>query len=230
MLITCICVSHNKPLQLPEAVSSVRCQDIHNHHWELVIIDSGVLYDQGHFDDPIYKDRRISVHKSNETEELRHTKAMAPWCFNEAYQRNLVNGKLVCYLCDDDVYYHNAFFTFCDKMWSNKDWMAMYASIDTAINLPLGEITMTGRRNAYEVGGKDAYRMDCRVDYLQFCHRKEILESFPNDEYWSESLETVKHADGVFMDKVGQYCFIHPVPIVIGQNRRCANSANMPLR
>jgi hypothetical protein len=160
---------------------------------------------------------------------MRGFKAMAPWCYNEAFRRNLVTGTIVSYLCDDDILYPDAFETFVNWAANNPKMMAMYASIDLAIYIPGKDPIIYGQRKALEIGGRGAYPMDCRVDYLQLCHRREVLKHFDNDEYWPESTETANHADGVFMDKLGQICHIYPIPVKVGQNRRTQRSTYYPV-
>jgi glycosyltransferase involved in cell wall biosynthesis len=217
-------ISHDKPDQVCNAIDSVLSQMTDD--WELIVIDSGILLDKGHFE--CYNDKRITFHFSGETKKIRDTKAIAPWCFNECFRRKLVHGDLIVYLCDDDIFYPNAFSLFQRWAKNNPNVLAFYASEDVAVNFPLGNITIVGERKALEIGGRGAYRMSCRVDYLQLCHRVEILKHF-EDEYWPESKETEKFADGIFMEKIGQISYIYPIPVKIGQNRRCENSTNAPL-
>src|SRR5262249_37593083 len=68
--------------------------------------------------------------------------------------------------------------------------------------------------------------LDCRVDYLQLCHKAELFHRFPDDEYWPESRDVIKHADGIFLEKIGSYGPIHPVPMKVGQNRKVPSSLN----
>lgn len=220
-MITCVLVSNNKPQFCKEAIYSVTSQT--HQDWELVVIDSGILFDNGYFDQ--FKDERIKIIRSNETEDQRRYICIASWCFNECYRRNLVRGSLVTYLCDDDIYYSNAFSTF-HTYSQNIECDAWYGSIDLAIHL--GETpVLCGSRLAFEIGGKNAYKMDCRVDGLQFCHRKSVLDNL--DEYWPEDIKHKKNADGIFMDRIGKFCYIYPIPIKIGQNRRTKESINYKL-
>lgn len=223
MKLSCLLVSHNKPDYVNQAIQSVLEQE--SEDWELLIMDSGVLGKE-YFSK--YKDDRIKLYMSGETEELRKSKAMAPWCFNEFFRRKLPQGELVSYLCDDDIFYPKAFSVF--QRWANNNpkMLAMYASIDVAIYQPGKEPMIFGQRKALEIGGNGAYPMDCRADYLQLCHRREVLKYFDNDEYWPESKNTEKHADGVFMDKIGKVCHIYPIPVKIGQNRRTPVSTYYP--
>ena len=48
MLVSCICVCHNKPAFAHEAIRSIVNQSYPS--WEAVIVDSGVLYDAGYYD------------------------------------------------------------------------------------------------------------------------------------------------------------------------------------
>jgi glycosyltransferase involved in cell wall biosynthesis len=222
-------VCHNKPDITHEAIQSVVQQSYHN--WELVIIDSGVLYDQGYYDKfPWINDGRVKLIRSTETEETRQTKAMAPWCFNEAFRNGWATGDLIMYISDDDVLYPQAFDTFVSYVKFNPNALAMYASEDVGVIYPNGWRAIIGERRADHVGGScvQGKRMDCVVDMLQFCHKKELLNFFPNDEYWPEGKEHESHADGVFMEKCGSYVPIYPVDIKVSQNRRTPNSLYNP--
>jgi glycosyltransferase involved in cell wall biosynthesis len=230
MLVTCICVCHDKPDLAHEAIGSILSQTY--PHWQALVIDSGVLYDAGYYEQfPWRTDRRIRLFRSNETPELRRTKAMAPWCFNEAFRRGWVKGELVVYLCDDDILYPNAFETFVSNCRRNPDAQAMYASQDLGMIYPNGWRALVGERRASGIGGRicRGRPMDSEVDYLQFCHRTEVLRQFPNDEYWPEEKATEEHADGIFMERIGSYVPIHPIDVKVSQNRRTPRSANVGL-
>src|SRR5690242_14451985 len=104
MLVSIICVCHNKPDLIPEAIQSILNQSY--PHWEAWVVDSGVLYDAGYYERFAWRqDARIKLIRSEETEEIRRTKAMAPWCFNQCFRKGLVSGDLVMYLSDDDLLY-----------------------------------------------------------------------------------------------------------------------------
>lgn len=221
MKISCLLVSHNKPTLVIAAIASVQSQSTPD--WELIIMDSGNLYDQGYFDD--YKDQRIKVYRSEETEEIRKTKAISPWCLNRMFK--YTTGDLISYLCDDDILYPSAFATFDLYATRNPDVLAMYGSIDLAV-YDGGRGVIYGVRKALEISGRGGYPLDCRVDYLQFCHRREVLDKL-GPEPWPEDIETANHSDGVFMERVGQLCQVYPIPVKIGQNRRTRYSNYYPI-
>jgi glycosyltransferase involved in cell wall biosynthesis len=230
MLVTCICVCHNKPDLTPEAIGSIVGQSYPN--WEALVVDSGVLYDQGYYQQfPWRTDARVRLLRSGETAETRRTKAMAPWCFNECFRRGLVRGELVVYLCDDDVFYPHAFETFVGFARRHPEAHALYASEDVGVIYPNGWHAIVGERRASERGGRscDGRPMDCHVDYLQFCHKTDVLKLFREDEYWPEAKATEEHADGLFMERVGAHVTIHPIDVKVGQNRRTPRSTYTPL-
>jgi hypothetical protein len=230
-LVTCICVCHDKPDLAHEAIQSIVSQSYPN--WEALVVDSGVLFDAGYFDAFAWRnDPRVKLLRSEETEEIRATKAMAPWCFNECFRKGLVSGDLVMYLCDDDILYPNAFDTFVAFSRRNPHAKAMYASQDLGVIYPTGWRAIVGQRRATQLGGKscNGRPMDCQVDYLQFCHKTEVLKWFPDQEYWPESKETQSHADGIFMERVGKHVVIHPIDVTVSQNRRTPQSTFDPVR
>jgi glycosyltransferase involved in cell wall biosynthesis len=230
MLVSCICVCHDKPDTTHEAIQSIINQTY--PHWEALVVDSGVLYDAGYYDRFAYRfDSRVKLIRSDETDEIRRTKAMAPWCYNECFRKGLVSGDLVMYLCDDDVLYPHAFATFVSYCNQNPLAKAMYASQDVAVIYPNGWRALVGERRANTPGGKfcNGRRMDCHVDYLQFCHKAEVLPLLAGDEYWPESKDSESHADGIFMERVGEHVTIFPIDVKISQNRRTPQSANIPV-
>ncbi len=231
MLVSCICVCHNKPDLTHEAIQSILNQSY--PHWQALVVDSGVLYDAGYYDHfPWRCDRRVKLIRSDETDEMRRTKAMAPWCYNECFRKGLVSGDLVMYLCDDDILYPNAFATFVSYCRQNPDALAMYAGQDIAVIYPNGWRAIVGERRATLPGGRscNGRRMDGHVDYLQFCHKASILELFPDQEYWPEGKDSETHADGIFMERVGERVPIHPIDVKVSQNRRTMHSLNAPLK
>jgi hypothetical protein len=230
MRVTCICVCHNKPDITQEAIQSILNQSY--SHWEAIVVDSGVLYDAGFYDQLRWRhDPRVQLIRSTETEETRRTKAMAPWCFNQCFRQGLVSGDLIVYLCDDDILYPNAFATFVSYCRENPHAQAMYASQDVAVIYPNGWRAIVGERRATLPGGRacQGRRMDCHVDYLQFCHKAVVLRALPNHEYWPEGKDSESHADGIFMERVGAYTTIYPIDVKVSQNRRTLRSTYAPV-
>jgi hypothetical protein len=230
MLVSCICVCHDKPEVTHEAIGSLLAQTWPD--WEALVIDSGVLHDAGYYDRfPWRSDPRIRLIRSHETAETRRRRAMAPWCFNECFRKGRVRGELVVYLCDDDILYPGAFETFVSFCRRHPEARAMYASQDVGVIYPNGWRALVGERRATAPGGRSCggRKMDSEVDYLQFCHRADVLRLFPDDEYWPESKETEEHADGLFMERVGAFVPIHPIDVKVSQNRRTARSTYTPL-
>ncbi len=230
MRVSCICVCHDKPDVAHEAIGSIVRQT--HTDWEALVVDSGVLYDRGYYDRFAWRsDPRIRLIRSDETEAMRRTTAMAPWCFNNCFRKGWVKGQLVVYLCDDDLLYPNAFATFVAYCRDNPDAMAMYASQDVGVVYPNGWRAIIGERRADGFGGRscDGRRMDCEVDYLQFCHRAEVLKRLAGDEYWPEAKCTEEHADGIFMERIGAMVPVHPIDVKVAQNRRTPRSLNIPM-
>jgi hypothetical protein len=92
--VSCIILSHDKAAFVGEAIASVVAQTFAD--WEAIVFDSGTLYDQGFYESlPVMKDSRIRLVRSWETEELKKTKTIASWCFNECFRKNLVKGQYV---------------------------------------------------------------------------------------------------------------------------------------
>lgn len=232
MLVTCILVSHNKPNLCHEAIMSVVNQT--HQDWECLVVDSGVLYDQDYFNSFSWSaDDRFVFVRSTETDETRRTKAMAPWCFNECFRNGLVKGEVVVYLCDDDILYPDAFQVFSSYFESRPDVQAVYASQDIGVIYPNGWRSVIGERRAVGIAGRccNGRTLDCQVDYLQFCHRKTLLDKFTfGNEFWPEGKDTESHADGVFMERCGQIVPVYPIDIKVSQNRRTPQSTYGPVK
>jgi glycosyltransferase involved in cell wall biosynthesis len=224
---SCIVLSHDKAAHVAEAINSLLAQTFPD--WEAVVFDSGVLYDRGFFGDlPAMKDPRVRLVRSWETEEIRKTKTVASWCFNECFRKKLVGGRYVTYLCDDDLLYPNALEAFADYARAHPGVMAMYGSVDMTGVSAGGEKLFFREILADEVKGSccGGGPLDCRVDYLQLCHRASLFDLFPDDEYWPEGRDVIRHADGIFLEKIGSLVPIYPVPAKIGENRKVPLSLN----
>ena len=223
-------LSHNKPVFIKEAVQSVLAQTHQN--WEAILIDSGVLFRQGFFD--FIQDPRIRVRPSGETPEQARTLNMASWCFNNVLRSGELTGDLVLYLCDDDILYPNAFATFWNYYTRlNREPQAMYASEDVGLVEADGRTKTLDRRVADRPAGQycKGRKLDCQVDYLQFCHTRAILDqmrtAYKTTEYHREDRGHADHADGIFMEQIGALTTVHNIDEVIGMNRRTPGSINL---
>lgn len=224
---SCILLSHDKAAYVGEAIDSLLAQTFRD--WEAVVMDSGVLHDCGFFSSlPAMKDPRIRLVRSWETEEIRKTKTIASWCFNECFRKKLLNGQYVTYLCDDDLFYPNAFQVFHDYAQAHPDAKAMYASVDMTGLSANGEKLLFRELLAEEVKGSccGGGPLDCHVDYLQLCHKADLFDLFPEGDFWPEDREVIQHADGIFLEKIGNLTPIYPIPVKIGENRKVPLSLN----
>ena len=225
-----IIVSHNKPRFVKEAVQSVLDQTHQN--WEATVMDSGLLFNQGFFS--YLTDPRVKVLASGETPELARGKNMASWCFNRWLNSGEVHGELIMYLCDDDLLYPEAFATYWDFYIQNdRAPQAMYASQDIGLVDPEGKTRIIGRRIADRPGGRfcRGRRLDCKVDYLQFCHTAQILEKFreiyKTTQYHSEAKSDAHHSDGIFIEQIGALTKVYNIDKVLSMNRRTEESVNL---
>jgi hypothetical protein len=225
-----IITSHNKPRFAKEAIQSLIDQT--HRDWQGILVDSGVLLNQGFFD--YLKDSRLKVIPSGETAELARTKNMASWCFNRVINSGELAGELIMYLNDDDLLYPEAFETYWN-FYRQHDCVpqAMYASQDIGLVDPDGNTQIIGRRVADRPGGRfcKGRKLDCRVDYLQFCHTAKILdklrEVYKTTQYHSEDKRDAHHADGIFMEQIGALTKVFNIDKVLSMNRRTAESANL---
>ena len=138
------------------------------------------------------------------------------------------------YLCDDDLLYPEAFETYWNfYQQNNRVPQAMYASQDIGLVDPDGKTQVVGRRVADRPGGRSCKgrKLDCQVDYLQFCHSAKILERFreayKTTQYHSEDKRDAHHADGIFMEQIGALTKVYNIDKVLSMNRRTVQSANL---
>lgn len=228
--VSIIIISHNKPRSVKEAVQGVLNQT--HKHWQAVLVDSGILLNQGFFD--YLDDSRVKIIPSGEKPGLAHTTNMAAWCCNNVLNSNLITGELVMYLCDDDLLYPEAFATYWEFfLRHNREPQAMYASQDIGLVSLDGKTQIIGRRVADRPAGRfcKGRRLDCQVDYLQFCHTAGILERFRQryhtTQYHSEDKRDSHHADGIFMERIGALTKVYNIDKVLSMNRRTVESANI---
>jgi glycosyltransferase involved in cell wall biosynthesis len=223
--LTCLIISHNKPKYVCEAIGSISNQIFTN--WRAIVIDSGVLYDSGYFDQLDFKkDSRFTLVRSLETDELKATgKVMHSWCVNECFRKGLVDGEFVMYLCDDDWLYSQAFGVFYDFYQQHPEVDAMYGGMDFILQKADGSRTQLPTLHANVnrgsfCGGPGLY---CQVDGGQICHKVNLLSRFPNDEYWPEHQLP---ADAHFLEKLGSITTIYATNFTIGCNRKVPESVN----
>jgi glycosyltransferase involved in cell wall biosynthesis len=222
--ITCLLTSHNKPKTIVESIDSLLKQKYTN--WQCLLIDSGFLYDQGFYN---IKDKRIELIRSTETEDVRKKTIVPSWCWNKAINDGLVKGEFLVYLCDDDIFYPQAFKAYFDYWVEHPEVLAMYGHADMRGYRDNGadafapyELLADSVRGTCCGGGV----MTCRVDGSQICHAVSLLERMGTKEYWPENRTFIRTADGIFMDKIGAMTPFYPVNVKVSQNRKFSNSIN----
>ncbi|HWY74927.1 MAG TPA: glycosyltransferase [Verrucomicrobiae bacterium] len=228
--ISIIIVSHNKPAFVKEAIDSVLHQTYQD--WEAILVDSGVLLKQGFFE--YIKDSRFKIIASEETPDMVKNTNMASWCFNRILNSNRLTGELTMYLADDDLLYKEAFETFWNfYTHHNREPQGMYSSQDIGLVDREGRTQIIGKRIADRPAGRfcKGRKLDCQVDYLQFCHTRAILdrmrEAYRTSEFHLEDRSHGDHADGIFLEKIGALTKIYNIDKVLSMNRRTVSSINL---
>ena len=216
--ISVIICSHNKPQYVMQAIQSVIDQTMTD--WNAILVDSGVLLDSGFFSQ--IKDSRIEIVRSNEPKDLPNA---ASWVFNRVLDSGKISGELVMYLCDDDVFYPNAFESIWDFYNKNGKPDAFYGHEHYGLGRN-GQTIIQSQRIADIPRGMKAggARLDGVVDYLQLCHTAKLIDAikkaFPNESVHSERAEDRRHADGIFFEKLATLTPVIPMNTWIGINRR----------
>jgi hypothetical protein len=219
LLMTCVLASHRKPGFVHQAIASVVNQSCPD--WQLIVIDSGDLYDAGEF--ARYTDPRILITTTGETSDNPSTQG---WAINECFRRGLVRGDLACYLSDDDVYQPWAFETFLDRARTHPDESAWYGLADRCeirrdgSEVKLGELPLPPVAPGTN-GGIGGVSLDEKADGGQVCHR--IATAY---EPWPEARERniANHCDGLWMDAVGRKATIHALMVKVLRHRHTALS------
>lgn len=212
-----ICVllpSHDKPRYAAESIDSLLRQTYPD--WHCCILDSGKLYDQGYYSN--LHDPRITVHRLDETPDLCRTKNMASWAHNEAHRNGWIpdDCQLISYLCDDDLLYPTALESFVQFFQDHPEAMACYGN-EKYQGGPWGSTYTRSCGPVLRTGFIGV------VDYLQLCHRRELLGKV----WWPEEAIHRNHADGLFMERIGAITPIHPLgedSPPLGINRRTPQS------
>lgn len=227
-----IIVSHNKPKYVEEAIFSVWNQSFTD--WQAIVYDSGVLWDQGFFEDK-FSDKRMLLCGSGETVEDRTKYNMASLSFNTVLPAIINEWDLIMYLCDDDILYKDAFKEFVELRREMK-YNLMYSSqhIGRVVD---GQTRIVGTRIADKIRGPG--ELDCKVDYLQFCHSAQVIHEYMalNEigaidvgKPWpihSTNKADSWHADGLFMESLAKIYPVHPIDKVLSLNRRTPESVNI---
>jgi hypothetical protein len=219
LCLTCILASHRKPGFVHQAIGSVLRQ--HAAAWQLVIIDSGDLFDAGEF--ARYQSHpRITV-TTTAPDYNSNRPATQGWAINECFRRRLVRGDLAVYLSDDDLYYPHAFRVFLCRARTHPEEHAWYGLGDRV------EVRRDGREvklsdlplpiPPYRHGalaGKGGISLKCRADGGQCCHRMATAYA-PWPEEREEAVASV--CDGLWIDAVGAKVSIHPLPVKVLRHR-----------
>lgn len=227
-LIQCILVSHDKPGFVETAMRSVRWQTYEN--WRLLVIDSGKLLE--HISTNNRGEYRVEAKPTNEPEELAKRVNPHSWVVNQAFRdRVFESAELLVFICDDDWFYPWAFQAFADFYREAPGRECMYGHVHLGRSDARGVTSIFGARMADVARGKacNGPKMDCQVDYLQFCFSRVALEKYREKwgpEILSERLEDKGHADGIFMERMGELFPVYAVPAWIGMNRRTPLSVN----
>lgn len=230
--VTAVLTSHMKPL-LREALESVMAQtrlvDLH-----VVVVDSGLWHDR---DDDISKEMarvfddfahlpQVEWVTTEEEPGLPARLCPVAWAFNEAVRMGLVRGRFMCTFYDDDRWHP----TFVEKMAgaleADPDVRAVWCSQRRIWLHPDGREDVFGVIAA--TGPRHGAVNDCRVDGGQVMWRAELLDLI-GDPWIPEAPSTCYHSDGLFLDKLGAVAgTIHPVPLILCDNRRTPISTFSP--
>jgi len=226
--ISVLLVSHQKEIFVHTALHSISSQWYPN--WSLMLVDSGSLMQ------PLLHvtkyDERVVVVKSSESADLATTRNPHSWVANGIFANKVfTSSDLFLLLCDDDWFYPWAFQALADFYQEAPGRECMYGHVHLGRSDARGVTSIFGARMADVARGKacNGPKLDCQVDYLQFCFSRVALEKYREKwgpEILSERLEDKGHADGIFMERMGELFPVYAVPAWIGMNRRTPLSVN----
>lgn len=230
-IVTCILTSHRKKQFIHDAIGSVLQQS--HPYWQLIIMDSGYLYNTGEFDRHEYNsDIRITVATTGETvanidieehdrSSILSNPTMQGWSINECFRRGLVHGDLAVYLSDDDYFTTHTFETYVNRAIDCPNEHAWYGLADCYEVLNDGSEVKISELPSLPIGtiaglGTDI-SLDCKADGGQICHRiKTAYVPWPEPS----EIEDAAHCDGLWMDALGKLVTIYPITTKVLRHRR----------
>lgn len=213
-IVSIVMASHMKPEYLPTAVYSVLDQT--RQDFELIVVDSGEWINQPNSPmEQVYQ--RLSRHPLIEWVSLGESPRLIERACPYAYIwnmaiRDLVRGKYVCFFTDDDLYKPNFLEEMVGYLNANPEAGAVFCAQDRERQIagewfPEPGISADTTRSTF----------DNYVDMIQMMVRYQtLMDMSPWDEGDVEEWRafqwfpedpadaSCRHADGQFMDKVGQ--------------------------
>lgn len=158
-----------------------------------------------------------------------HGKSQFPWQVNQfmrSGQFSFDQNTVVVYLCDDDYWLPDAFASIAHA-FRTLDVEAIYGHQDRTRGTEVYHESRALRPIGKLVGEKivDIY------DYAQFAHRANLLPGLytRHGEYWAESKQHQRHADGITMERLGELTVIYPIDAKLSVNRRTELSTYNPI-
>lgn len=208
--VSIVMASHMKAEYLESTINSVILQT--RRDLQLIIVDSGEWIERRYHvhvarDDLMGKlYDRFSPHPMIEWYSLGEPPGLIDRACPYAYVwnlaiRRLVRGKYVCFFADDDVYETRFVEKMAGYLDANPQARAVYCA---ERRVRIGSFDMVIE---VDVLGADTPRstFDNYVDGLQMMVRRDVLDEM-GDPWFNEDpdIASCRHADGQFMDRVGQ--------------------------
>jgi hypothetical protein len=209
LLLTCVIASHEKPQYVHDAIQSVIDQT--SDSWQLIVIDSGRCLHDGEFD-RYMKNPRIVLMESQEASRMPVGYNPQAWVHNRVIHEGKVRGDLICFLSDDDVYAPGAFSQWIDAARKHPEQSAWVAPMEVC-NMDADGVLHTLYYLPRPKLTRPVRQLDCKADGGQVCVRTAICPDWPLDkaDQW--------HGDGIWLDRIGERCEIHPLPEACGVHR-----------
>lgn len=222
--VSVIMPSHMKPEYLPDALDSIIEQtrlDIH-----IIVVDSGEWINKK-------DDRSLSMQAIHDVYSLHPLvewftlgekpgliarKCPYAYIINEVLRKGLSRGKYISFATDDDVFAE----TYIEKMAGfldeNSEAPAVYCAQDRVDLHEDGSQTPRGGLPADE----PRTIFDNHVDLLQVMVRAAILPMLSAEQEWlpeDPDDSICRHADGVFLDKIGALASVPNIPEALVTHR-----------
>lgn len=201
MKISCVLTSYNRPEFVRQALRSVVYQT--HEDWELIVVDESdsmsIFNALGTFGKAFREHRVHVMHETVTPEERKKVNRLG---VNVNAALRAAKGDLVCYLADDDYYFHTWFEKASEFFRQNPDKNVGYGRLKHSDSTEM-DLQESGTFSYASGVVEDPMGV---LDHNQVIHRR-----FDPPYPWSEDVGTVMNVDGWYFRMLAQRYEIHPI-------------------